>query len=227
MEASTRRGKTKVILVFLLLDWKYTRLACVPPTPHWPPMSAVPESHSQKDVSTRTVLTSPGLQRQLGRPQDCPHLGPYCLFLLPPSHSAICLLGLVMPSWSFQHRWAWPTLIGVCSIPPRQYVQPDLTSCWFNPSCLTIPLLNWAVDSLLMWKKIQLQPTSPAYFPTWALSVKQPDPRTDPWMSHAMHTPNFVSQKSPSCKMDPIQGSAHQRLNSENVIQEKYAVRLN
>lgn len=124
---------------------------------------------------------------------------------IPLSH---LLLRLIMPSWSFQHLWAWPILIGVCSIPPRLYVQPDLTSCWFNPSCLTIPLLSWAVGSLLMWKKFQLQTTSPPYFPMWTLYVKQPDPCTDPWVNHAMHIPNFVSQKSPSCKMDLVQGSA-------------------
>lgn len=140
-----------------------------------------------------------------------PGLSTHWAILLVPAASiplSHLLLGLVMPSWSFQHLWAWPILIGVCSIPPRLYVQPDLTSCWFNPSCLTIPLLNWAVDSLLMWKKIQLQPTSPIYFPVRTLYVKQPDPCTDPWMSYAMHIPNFVSQKSPSCKMDPVQGSA-------------------
>lgn len=165
-------------------------------------LSPTPRGYENQDG-----IHQPGSRAPAGK---TPGLSTHWAILLVPAASiplSHLLLRLVTPSWSFQHLWAWPILLGVCSIPSRLYVHPDLTSCWFNPSRLTIPLLNWAVDSLLMGKKIQLQPTSPTYFPVWTLYVKQPDPCTDPWMSHALHIP-IVSQKSSSCKTDPVQGSA-------------------
>lgn len=204
-----RRRKSEVRPVFLLLNLKYTSLTCRPPTSFSPPMFATPESPTprrlwEKDSSHQSGFSVPA-RKNLGLPTlwtlpatskiatiDCSSL--------PLPHSATYLLGLVMPSWSFQHLWAWPTFIGACPVLPRLYAHLDLTSFWANSLYLKIPLLKWALDSLLTAEKIQPQPTSPTLFP-YMNPLLQANWSTNGTLNEPCHAhPQFCFPKVPSCK---------------------------